>query len=93
MSVLTRGALALSRTMTRVRGIGAEPLIALTLLTGWGLVIWGLGLLCARWLPPAGIWAIGAGLFLLGCVGFRFIGILGRHGLYALSKADLRGRE
>ena len=63
-----------------------ESALALTLLGGWGLTVWGLGEILGPWLAARGIWAIGAGLLLLGCSGFKLLAALLKHGLYSLSQ-------
>jgi len=60
--------------------------LALTLIGGWGLLVWGLGEVLAPWLSSRGVWAVGFGLFLLGCAGFELIRKMTKHGLFALSQ-------
>lgn len=66
----------------------AEHLQALAVLLGWGLLWWGLSDVLARWLSPRGIQAVGLGLLVLSCVGWKVLRILATIGLYGLSKAD-----
>lgn len=63
-----------------------ERTLAVTLLSGWGFAVWGLGDVLAPWLSSRGIWAIGFGVLLLGCAGFELIRKLSKHGLFALSQ-------
>lgn len=76
----------LSPVLRWVRTSWLESALALTLLAGWGLLVWGIGEIVAPWLSSRGVWAIGAGLLLLGGCGFELIRKLVRHGLYALSQ-------
>jgi hypothetical protein len=67
-----------------------DAIAALTILAGWAVLWWGIGDVLARWLPARGIWAIGLGLFLLSCMGWKMLHTLAKVGLYALSKADTK---
>ena len=87
--------IAIRRVVWRVERVAqkawaarAEHLQALAVLLGWGLLWWGLSDVLARWLSPRGIQAIGLGVLVLSCVGWKVLRILATIGLYGLSKAD-----
>lgn len=64
----------------------AEAAAVLALMAGWSLVWWGLSDILARWIPQGGFLAIGAGLFLMSCFGWRMLRTIATVGLYALTR-------
>lgn len=75
----------LSRVVTWLcQGI-PELLLALVILSGWGLVAWGVALLTT---PK--VWPLFAGVLLLSCAGWRLLWSIATHGFYALTREDGR---
>jgi hypothetical protein len=62
----------------------AELLTALAILAGWMLLTAGIAALLPVWRGP--VWMLSAGLLLLSGVGWRFLWLLVRDGLYTRSR-------
>lgn len=68
--------------------VTVETAAVLVLVVGWSLLTWGIASLTV-WQA----WPISAGLFLLGCFGFRLLWRVFGDGLYALSAASREDRR
>lgn len=59
---------------------------AMALLAGWSLLSWAIASLTRTW----EVWPISAGIFLLSLFGWRYLYVMARDGLYALTREPPR---
>lgn len=88
MSRLRQIIAAVRARLSKIWSARVEHLQAGAVLVGWGLLWWGLSDVLGRWVAPRGVQAIGAGLLVLSCVGWKVLRLIATVGLYSLSKAD-----
>lgn len=81
MRVLAGAGWAVSRLGRCAWGLRAELLTGAAIVSGWGLVTWGIADLTSTWQA----WPLSAGVFLLGIAGWRLVARIMLDGLYVLS--------